>query len=157
MATIQEAAESFTAAYASAMQCDTTTSLSDCASLLVSHYGPSFTSFTLGHVIELGNSSQALKSVENHLKRFNASGLGYDIAMTEHRIDVLSAGSALCHVTWQIKPKAESGVEGWKWTNCYGFRRNGNGEGNGWWEFVVSDQEYEQLVGRMPGFMGIEV
>jgi len=157
MATIEEAADSFTTSYASAMQSGSTTSLQDCASRLASHYGPSFTSFTLGHVMEMGNSSQALKMVEDHLKRFNASGLGYDIAMTERRIEILSAGSALCHITWQIKPRPESGLEGWKWTNCYGFRRDGNGEGKGWWEFVVSDQEYEQLMGRLPGFMGTQI
>lgn len=59
----------------------------------------------------------------------------------------VSLGSSLCHLTWEVFPK--NGIEGWKWTNVYGYRNRDGEEG---FEFNISDNEIETLLQRTPDF-----
>ncbi|GAB7349309.1 hypothetical protein MBLNU459_g8449t2 [Dothideomycetes sp. NU459] len=149
---IDESAESFTQSYASAMASATQVSRTDCAKALGSHYGPGMASYTFGHVHVFKDTAHANENIETHLGRFEAAGIGYDIRMVEHEILPVSTSSALCPVTWEIRPKAGSGVEGWRWRNVYAYRLP-PGADKGYWEFVVSDNEVGELMKRFPNFM----
>ena len=80
--------------------------------------------------------------------------------LRDFRIEIVSESpaEAKCHVTWGIEPV--NGVEGWVWTNVYGWRDGGEvGEDGleGAFVSVVSDEETEELFKRVPGFVEIEV
>jgi len=79
------------------------------------------------------------------------------MTLSDFRIEVVSEEAAKCHVTWSISPVEG---EGWAWTNVYGWRDGGEvGKDGlrGMFEFVVSDEETEELLRRVPGFVEIEV
>lgn len=72
------------------------------------------------------------------------------------RIEVMSADAAKCHLTWAIEPESTSGVEGWSWTNVYGWRDGEVDDRDGLrgaFVDVVSDEETEGLMKTVPGFM----
>lgn len=120
------------------------------AAALHSHYGSTFTAFTLGHVATIPAGSEGEKGIASHLERFDKSGLGLDIEMVKLRVEVVAPHAAACWVTWRIRPRKE-GVAAWEWTNLYGFRRS-QGQEKGFWEYVVCDQEISGLVERAPDF-----
>lgn len=80
--------------------------------------------------------------------------------MDNYRVEVVSdlgqqgSGLALCWITWSVHPPAESKWhgKGWKWENVYAFRVS-PGQGDGYFEFVVSDNETATLLQRIPNFM----
>lgn len=168
---ITSAATEFTTSYANAM-CLTshlpTINVSLTAAALAAHYGPNTTAYTHGHSVPIG--SDAVAGIAMHLQRFERSGLGCDIRMADCRVEAVSDGSAMCWITWKIRPK-DKGVEGWTWENVYGYRRavgaemgtvkriggEGKEEGwekpEGWWELIVSDNEVSGILERVPDFM----
>jgi hypothetical protein len=156
--TFSDPASKFVASYAKAMAlgADPSISLKEVAQALAEHYPVerAFTAFTLGQTHSAPHRAQMFDGIWKHLERFVRSGLGIDIAIESHRIDVVSDGSALCWITWGIKPK--DGTDGWTWENVYGYRKPTDevwGSPNGYWEFVVSDQEIVKLLQRKPDFM----
>ena len=88
------------------------------------------------------------------MKRFWKSGLGWDMQLSDFRIEVVGEVAAKCHVTWSILPVDR---EGCTWTNVYGWRDGGGGGAEdgltGAFESVVSDKETEELFRRVPGFL----
>jgi len=158
--TTAEAAEAFTQSYATAMHLgapSASTPLETVAAALAAHYGVNMASYTSGYIHNFENVPYSTAAIASHLKRFEAAGLGFDIYLKSHRIEVVSdspVGSALCWITWAIRPKKG---EGWEWENVYGFRRNDGEERGGHWEFVVSDNEIGHLMQRVPDFMTIEI
>jgi hypothetical protein len=158
MTEISQSASKFVASYAKAMAlgADPSISLKDVTQALAEHYPVQrpFTAFTSGHTFSAPDRAHIFQGIWEHLGRFVRSGLGTNIAMESHRIEVVSDGSALCWITWGIKPK--DGTEGWTWENVYGYRKPVEevyGSPDGYWEFAVSDQEIAKLLQRKPEFM----
>jgi hypothetical protein len=158
MLEISIAAANFVASYAAAMAlgADRSKSIDSVAEALASHYAPStpFTAFTLGHVTLFPDRARMNEALRSYLLRLYESGLGMDIFMDKHRIEAVSSGSALCWITWAIRPK--DGTEGWAWENVYGYRRpvtSEEQEQQGHWEFVVSDQEIAGMLQYRPSVM----
>lgn len=151
-----KAAESFAQSYANAMSLGSKDiEVEQVASKLADHYSPkTFTAFNFGYVTTIEGQT-AKTAIQQHLERFEKSGLGRDITMESLRVEVVSKGSALCWITWRIHPKETSSVKkGWAWQNVYGYRKpKWEGQGNGFWEFCVSDNEVENLVQRIPDFL----
>lgn len=142
------------------------TPISSVATALARHYGPQMTSYTSGYIFTFPNQADAVTGITSHLQKFENAGLGYDIFLAAHRIEVVAegpVGSALCWLRWRIRPRKNEGeggnegdvgrIEGWEWENVYGFRRNDGEELGGHWEFVVSDDEIGELMARVPNFM----
>ncbi|KAF4535508.1 Histidine ammonia-lyase [Lasiodiplodia theobromae] len=150
------------------------------AAALGAHYGAGCTAYTLSHRASLPSADAWVPGIATHLERFDRCGLGYDIFLARHRVEPVSEGSALCWATWRIRPRAGSETEGWEWENVYAYRRaptgtvggggggGGGGEAGrkiggegadawekpeGWWEFIVSDNEISGLLARVPNFM----
>jgi len=151
-----KAAESFAQSFANAMSLGSKhVELEQITSQLSDHYSPkTFISFKFGYVTTIeGQTAQS--AIQQHLERFEKSGLGIDITMESLRVEVVSKGSALCWITWRIHPQETSPVkEGWVWQNVYGYRKpRWQGSEKGFWEFCVSDNEIENLVQRIPNFM----
>jgi hypothetical protein len=148
---IYKAAEAHAKSYAEAARLGSKDiAIPQIAKELHKHYGASFTAFSLGNVLTIPSGSDGAKGIETHLERFEKSGLGLDLEMTKLRVEVVSLTSAVCWVTWRLRPKKE-GVAPWEWTNLYGYRQMG-GMGKGYWEWAVSDQEIGGLVLRVPDF-----
>lgn len=129
------------------------------AKALVRHYAPTFTAHDHGHVVTAPPNDALfwLIGVTTHLKRFQKSGLGWDMRLTKSQIEVVDESTANCHVTWAIEPKDR---EGWNWTNVYTWKDRGEiGEDGlrGAFVSVVSDEETEELFSRIPEWMEIEV
>ena len=77
-----------------------------------------------------------------------ASGLGTKLVLESiEKIDVYSASSAVCWLHWSFHPQVGSEFEGkgWRFTNVYGYRAEAGGVKEGW-EFVVRDQEVDEIV-----------
>lgn len=150
------AAESFAQSFANAMSLGSKDiELEQIAAKLADHYSPqSFTAFSLGYVTTVEGPT-AKNAIQQHLERFENSGLGVDITMESLRVEVVSKWSALCWITWRIHPKESSTVkEGWTWQNVYGYRKpKWEGQEKGFWEFSVSDNETESIVRRIPDFL----
>lgn len=150
---IYKAAEAHAKSYAEAVRLGSKDiNAAQIAQELHKHYGASFTHFSLGNVGTIPGGSDGVKGIETHLERFEKSGLGLDLEMTKLRVEVVSSSSAVCWVTWRLKPKKE-GVSPWEYTNLYGYRQPmGMAAGKGYWEWAVSDQEIGGLVQRVPNF-----
>lgn len=174
---IKEAATAFLLSYARAMHLADPTSSAHAtdipliAAALGAHYHPGLTAYSLGyrHVMP----QDAAQGIVQHLERFNKAGIGYDVYLARYRVEAVSEqGSALCWMTWRIRPKEGSGVEEWEWENVYGYRRGGSAEDGhgremrigpegdgGWvkpdgmWELIVSDNEIAGLLKAVPNFM----
>jgi hypothetical protein len=157
-----EAATAFVKSYSAAIARthNPNTTAEEIATALVRHYGSAFTAYDHGHVVAAPPNDPDfwLKGVTTHLKRFQKSGLGWDMKLSDFRIEVVGEAAAKCHVTWSISPARQ---EGWEWTNVYGWKDGGEvGAENGLrgaFESVVSDQETEELFRRVPGFLEMEV
>ena len=138
----QERAEAFCRSYGAAMA-------GGHAAALVDHYGFPYVSFTLGHVGSFADRAEADAAVAAHLARFARSGLGADIRLNDYRVEPVAAGSALCHLVWEIHPA--DATPGWAWHNVYGLRQTEAGQH---FEFNISDEEIGMLLARYPDFMG---
>ncbi|GME32749.1 hypothetical protein B0H13DRAFT_1937502 [Neofusicoccum parvum] len=178
-APITAAATSFTHSYARAMSLSSPAARAPIplvAAALGAHYAADTTAYTLGHRMVFASAAAAAPGIAAHLARFERSGLGCAIAMAALRVEPVSAGSALCWVTWAIEPRAGGPFEGrgWRWENVYAYRRpveeggagaerrwvggdEAGGEGwevpEGWWEFMLSDNELLSILERVPNFM----
>ena len=115
---------------------------------LVGHYGFPYISFTNGYITSFDSVEQANAAVASHVERFDTTGLGSDIRLTDYRVEAASPTSALCHLTWEIFPA--NATPGWAWTNIYGLRQ---GPDSQHFEFNISDNEIGELLGRFPDFM----
>ena len=115
---------------------------------LAAHYLFPYVSFTLGHVHSFETREDGVKGCREQLERFDKVGLGRDLRMPSYKVEGVSPHSALCHVTWEIHPP--EGVEGFTWTNIYGYRLRENGEEG--FEFNISDNEIAALLARFPHF-----
>jgi hypothetical protein len=156
-----EAATAFVQSYGAAISLTQKphTTVPEIASALVRHYSPTFTAHDHGHTVTAPPDSPSfwLSGVTTHLKRFQKSGLGLNMKLSDYRIEVEGEKAAKCHVTWFIQPVEG---EGWGWTNVYGWRDGGEVSEDGLrglFESVVSDEETEELFRRVPGFLEIEV
>jgi hypothetical protein len=116
---------------------------------LAAHYGFPHVSFVLGQVVTFADRAQADAGVAGHSERLRACGAGTDIRLTGQRIEEVSAGAALCHLTWAITPA--DGTPGWQWRNVYGLRQTGEHQ---YFEFSVSDNEMAEILSRYPAFFG---
>ena len=115
--------------------------------LYAAHYAEPYTSFTLGNVTQFATQDDALVQMLPWLERFKQHGLD-DIHMAELSIDTVSDTFALCHITWEVRPRGD--VAGWRWTNIYGLRQDKLGQR---FEFAVSDNEIANLLQRFPKFL----
>ncbi len=122
-------------------------SRSGSAQIMADHYAEPYTSFTLGNVTQFATKADARAQVGPWLARFEKLGLT-DMHLVELSIQTVSDTFALCHVTWEIKPKSE--VPSWRWTNIYGLRQDAQGQR---FEFAISDNEIANLLQRFPNFM----
>lgn len=114
---------------------------------LADHYAEPYTSFTLGHVTQFVDRADAYAKTTPWLARFKAAGLD-DMSVVELSVDTVSDTFALCHVTWEIRPR--SAVPPWRWTNVYGLRQDQHGQR---FEFAISDNEIANLLQRFPEFL----
>lgn len=146
----QTAAEACVQSYATAMHLaqNPSTTPQSCAASMGAHYLPGMISFTFGHQHAFNTEADAVAGIASHLEKFEKHGLGMDIRLKTSTVKAVSVASAMCFVTWEIFPK--NGVKGWEWENVYGYRKTQ--EGKEGWEFVVSDNEIQNLMERVPEF-----
>lgn len=88
--------------------------------------------------------------------------MGADIRLIRVAVKEISEFSAAVFVTWELvvddNPISDGGAEGkgWRWRNCYGYRRmEGQGVDGGvkeGFEYIVSDEEVGELVKRVPKY-----
>lgn len=155
----KSAAEAFTRSYGAAISLtqQPNYSATEIAAALVRHYSPNFTAYDHGYTISPSNDPEFwLKGVTMHLERFQKAGLGWKMELQSSRVEVTSADAAKCHLTWAIEPESTSGVEGWSWTNVYGWRDGEVDDRDGLrgaFVDVISDEETEGLMKNVPGFM----
>jgi hypothetical protein len=115
--------------------------------LYAAHYAEPYTSFTLGNIAQFATQEAALEQMVPWLARFQKHGLD-DIRMVQLSIETVSVSFALCHITWEVRPRSE--VPAWRWTNIYGLRQD---EGGQRFEFAISDNEIANLLQRFPNFL----
>jgi hypothetical protein len=146
----ETSAEAYVQSYASAMHTaqNPEVTISSCAAALGAHYLPGLIAFIFGHQTSFPTQDKWVAIIEQHLEKFEKSGLGYDIRLARSRVESVSASSAMCFVTWKILPK--NGVEDWEWENVYGYRLGQDGKEG--WEFIVSDNEVAGVMQRAPAF-----
>lgn len=161
---IESKAEAYCRSYAEAVNLlarDKATSTTNLAEAIFSHYmQPGFTVFSLGQRTTMDDGNTTLPGVKSYLDRWVELGLGLDLRMNKYRVEVVSdlpqqgGGLALCRITWSIHPPAGSEWhgKGWDWDNVYAFRVP-PGQDDGYFEFVVSDNEIAALLQRCPNFM----
>jgi len=151
--TIQEKAEQHVHSYAKALAAAPSQGTEKTAEALHSHWAQkNFVAFTHGHT-SLNNSTDADRlGTKRYLDKFIEAGIGLDIRLASHRIEVVSSGSAICFMTWAIYPPETAVVQGWEWVNVYMFRLL-PGQDKGCWEAVISDNEIGGLLQRFPKFM----
>ena len=157
MVNIKEAANTAIAAYAAAVQLGGNSSipLPDVASAMAQLYLPGFTAFTLGQITTFPNETFAASSISQFLQQvYNASGLGTDIKLEDSRVECVSDQAAFAFITWKIFPKNE--FEPYDFVDVYGFRAVANRTNGlpGGWESSIADNEYEELLKRIPGIFG---
>ncbi|SMR63215.1 unnamed protein product [Zymoseptoria tritici ST99CH_3D1] len=154
---VHSKAHAFATSYAAAMalsQNPSTSSPLSVATALAAHYSPNHTTFSLGSVNQMG--SDPIPIVTGYLNMLTACGLGYKIHVTNTRVEVISDAAAAVWMTFRIEPAEGAGVEGWEWTNVYGYRDGGKQNGlsvEGKWEYAISDQEIEGVLKRRPDFL----
>jgi hypothetical protein len=117
---------------------------------IAGHYVFPYISFTSGHVHRFEDRATADRACAEQVARFERSGIGSDIRLKEYKVVLVSHGSALCHLTWEVFP--ENGMARWTWLNVYGYRRHNGEEG---FEFNISDNEIEELLKRVPDFFNL--
>ncbi|KAK7005777.1 putative rho protein [Favolaschia claudopus] len=170
---ISAAATAFTLSYARAMAIASSSDSNNSsltpvtAAALAAHYSNT-TASTFGQQKRFSSFEETTKSITGHLASFEQHGLGLDIKLSSHRVEPVIETSAVCWITWEIKPLSGSGFEGWKWENVYVYRRGVQGEekktigamgsDDGWdkpegcWEYIVTDNEIAGILARVPKF-----
>jgi len=118
------------------------------AAAVAGHYGFPFTAFTLGNVSTFADLDEASRNVAGHLDRFARAGLGTAFLLEACDVTRVSDQSALCHLTWRIRP--ENGAEPWSWTNVYALREAPDGSLH--FEASIADNEILELLNRVPDF-----
>jgi hypothetical protein len=153
----RQAAEAFSRSYGEAIDLthQEEASAEEIATALVRHYSPKIVCFDHGHLITAGDDDPNFwqTGVTKHLQRFQKTGLGWKMKLRDYRVETLSETAAACHLTWEFMPTRG---DGWSWTNVYGWRDGNSVSPNGSrgaFEYVVSDNETEELMKRIPGFM----
>lgn len=168
MSDIKSRAEAFAQSYAKAMSLGASnppTPTQQIGEALFSHYASTdFIAFNVGQKTMMSDASTEVPRMKWYLDRWLENGVGLDIRLDKLRIEAVSdygeqgGGSACCFVTWRVHPPADSGIEGWSWENMYAYRlpaaQGGTATGRGYWEFVISDNEYLQLLQRFPKWFG---
>ncbi|KAK3372354.1 hypothetical protein B0H63DRAFT_453696 [Podospora didyma] len=150
------AAKAAVALYASVVELGRNSSISrhDVAGLMAENYQPNFTIFTLGMITVLKTREDAQAGIENVLNRYNETSLGTSFTWTDSLIEPVSNESAVAWVTWNFAPK--NGLAPWDITTVYGYRLSEYNETtssfSGGFEWVNSDQEYQQLLEKFPDF-----
>lgn len=134
-------AEDFCRSYGQAMKDGDPTAIAG-------HYGFPYVSFTNGWISTFNYRAEADAQVSAHVGRFRRRGLGVDIRLSGFRVEPVSDGAALCHLTWEIVPADDT--PGWSWDNVYGLRQTADGQH---FEFNISDNEIGELLRRFPDFM----
>jgi hypothetical protein len=153
---VKAAAEAFSRSYGEAIDLTTQEGVSaeELATALVGHYSPKFVSFNHGHVTSAGDDANFWQAgVTKYLQTFQKAGLGWKMRLQNYRVEVLTPSAAACHLTWEIMP---ANGDGWSWTNVYGWRDGESTSPNGSkgaFEYTVSDNETDELLKRVPGFM----
>jgi ketosteroid isomerase-like protein len=117
--------------------------------IMADHYAEPYTSFTLGNVTQFADKAAARAQMGPWLARFKQFGLD-DMHLVQLSIDTVSETFALCHLTWEIRPR--SALAPWRWTNVYGLRQDAAGQR---FEFAVSDNEIANLLQRFPDFLAL--
>ncbi|KAI5272214.1 hypothetical protein E4T47_04603 [Aureobasidium subglaciale] len=169
-------ATSFTHSYATATALAASGSPADLAAsakAMSTHYLPSLTSFTLGTVTTIPSSLEASTGTLSHLQKLVSCGVGTDIRMIRLAVKEVSECAAAVFVTWELvvdglsqmeaeKLGGANKVRGWRWRNCYGYRRMiRQGEEDGeedevvvkeGFEYIVSDDEVGELIKRVPKY-----
>ncbi|KAJ5814492.1 hypothetical protein N7474_006269 [Penicillium riverlandense] len=154
MVSINSAAEAAVAAYSAAIALGGNYSvpLQEAASEVSSFFLPNYSSFTMGKITLSSNQSVVAENFIKEYDEFRASGgPGTDVHVTHSRVEAVSDESALCWLTYHICPI--NGMQGWDWTNVYGFRIVKGGIANGLeggWEFAIGDNEDSQYTKRFP-------
>lgn len=127
--------------------------LPELASQVSAFYLPNCTAFTLGQITVIPDQTIMAEGFTTLYTEWRENGPGTVVTLSRSRIELVSEGSALCWLTYRICPQT-AGVEGWHWTNVYGFRLVEGGMENGLqggWEFVVSDNEQQEYAKRYGG------
>lgn len=94
------------------------------------------------------SQAQAAALIEHEMRNNITTGLGTKLILEEiEKVEVYSENSAVCWLRWRFEPAKGSEFEGrgWGFVGVYGFRagsRPGDGDG---WEFVLRDQEVENM------------
>ncbi|KAI5194767.1 hypothetical protein E4T39_08527 [Aureobasidium subglaciale] len=169
-------ATKFTHSYATATALaapGTPTALSASAKAMSTHYLPPLTSFVLGTTTSIPSAAEASSGTLLHLQKLVKAGVGADIRLVRIAVKEISACAAAVFVTWELvvggltqgdAEKEGKKARGWRWRNCYGYRRmtkEGGGEGGSGeeevvvkegFEYIVSDEEVGELVKRVPGY-----
>ena len=112
------------------------------------HYGFPFTVFTLGDVSTFVDREEANRSVTWQLDQFNRNGIGTGFRLDGLEIVPVSDQSALCHLTWSIRPA--NGMTPWSWTNVYALRQGA--DGSLYFEAAFADNEIAEVLKRFPDF-----
>ncbi|KAG9681594.1 hypothetical protein KCU95_g14434, partial [Aureobasidium melanogenum] len=167
---------SFIHSYATATAIGSTSKPSDlqaCATAMSSHYLPNLISFTLGTNTTVATPEEAAKGTLTHLQKLVSAGVGADIRMIRVAVKEIGEFAAAVFVTWELvvdgfsiadeekakaKGEATRKAKGWRWRNCYGYRRMSrevDGEevvDKEGFEYIVSDEEVGELVKRVPKY-----
>ncbi|KAG9552420.1 hypothetical protein KCU61_g7523, partial [Aureobasidium melanogenum] len=175
-------ATAFIHSYATATAIGSTSKPSDlsaCATAMSSHYLPNLISFTLGTNTTVATPEEAAKGTLQHLQKLVDAGVGADIRLIRVAVKEIGEFSAAVFVTWELvvegfsiadeekakakgkgeaEGKATRKAKGWRWRNCYGYRRMSrevDGEevvDKEGFEYIVSDEEVGELVKRVPKY-----
>lgn len=174
-------ATAFIHSYATATALGATSKPSDlqaCATAMSSHYLPNLISFTLGTNTTVATCEEAAKGTLTHLQKLVQAGVGADIRLVRLAVKEVGEFSAAVFVTWELvvggfsiadeekerskakgnEEKATRKAKGWRWRNCYGYRRMSrevDGEevvDKEGFEYIVSDEEVGELIKRVPRY-----
>jgi hypothetical protein len=158
---VKTAAEAFCRSYGEAIALTTQEGVSaeTIATALVAHYSPKYVAFNHGHTITANDDDPNFwqAGVTKYLQTFQKTGLGWKMKLRDYRVEVVSRSAAACYLTWEFLPAKG---DGWAWTNVYGWRdgESTSPDGSqGAFEYAVSDNETEELLKRVPGFMELYV
>lgn len=122
------------------------------ASEISSFFLPNYTSFTLGTMSISPNQSVVAENFISLYTEWRTSGPGTDVKVEHSRVEVVSNESALCWMTFRVFPQTAD-IQGWDWTNVYGFHLVEEGLENGLsggWEFALADNEELEYAKRYP-------
>ncbi|KAK5173859.1 uncharacterized protein LTR77_002540 [Saxophila tyrrhenica] len=116
------------------------------------HYRPGMTMFTNGQISRFDTQRDAAQLIEKEMRNNISTGLGTKLLLRSiDKIEPYSETSAICWLKWTFEPMEGSEFEGKGWTfvNVYGFRKEkedeGEGKGGRGWEWVVRDQEVDEV------------